>query len=491
MADIFISYASEDRERIVPIVKALAAEGWSAFWDWESIPVGKSWREVIDEGLEASKCILVLWSLISTTKKKRWVLEEADYGLEHAKLIPAFIDDVHPPRGFGQIQAARLIDWNGDINHPDFKKLVNALQTILGPSPKRVGESERAGKIQEEQGPDPLRHSHEVATPAEAARASGPPDTPNPSPRKSLIARIGLWGGLAAVVFAGALLVLWPETQEPAGSAGIAVVPAGQPQPVAVNSSGKSPPKKITNAIGMEFLLIPAGSFTMGSRLSPKQLLDRLGGNEEWYQFEQPPQAIKISEPYYLQATEVTQGQWKRVMGENPSYFAACGDDCPVESVSWEDARNFIDQLNQLEQTNSYRLPSEAEWEYAGRAGTAADYSFGDDAGKLEDYAWFAGNSNKTTQRVAGKKPNPRGLYDMHGNVAEWVEDDWHGSHQEAPADGRAWVDAPRGSDRVVRGCGWGGEAQRCRSAGRAGFWIDCRDDGIGFRLVKSVAQGP
>jgi formylglycine-generating enzyme required for sulfatase activity len=162
-----------------------------------------------------------------------------------------------------------------------------------------------------------------------------------------------------------------------------------------------------------------------------------------------------------------------------------------VESVSWEDARNFIDQLNQLEQTNSYRLPSEAEWEYAGRAGTAADYSFGDDPGKLEDHAWFAGNSNKTTQRVAGKKPNPRGLYDMQGNVAEWVEDDYHGSYQGAPADGRAWVDDPRGSDRVVRGCGWGGEAQRCRSASRAGFWIDCRDDGIGFRLAKSAVPGP
>jgi formylglycine-generating enzyme required for sulfatase activity len=178
-------------------------------------------------------------------------------------------------------------------------------------------------------------------------------------------------------------------------------------------------------------------------------------------------------------------------MGENPSYFAACGDDCPVESVSWEDARNFIDQLNQLEQTNSYRLPSEAEWEYAGRAGTGTDYSFGDDAGKLGDYAWFAGNSNKTTQPVAGKKPNPRGLYDMHGNVAEWVEDDWHGSYKEAPADGRAWVDNPRGSDRVVRGGGWGSEAQRSRSASRSGFWPDCRDDGIGFRLVKSVAPGP
>jgi formylglycine-generating enzyme required for sulfatase activity len=158
--------------------------------------------------------------------------------------------------------------------------------------------------------------------------------------------------------------------------------------------------------------------------------------------------------------------------------------------VSWQDAQNFIAKLNQFEQTNSYRLPSEAEWEYAGRSGTTTDYSFGDDDGKLGDYAWFLANSNKATQRVAGKKPNPRGLYDMHGNVSEWVEDDWHNSHKGAPAEGRAWVDNPRGSDRVVRGGGWGSEAQRSRSASRSGFWPDCRDDGIGFRLAKSVAPG-
>lgn len=144
MADIFISYASEDRERIIPIVKVLEEHGWSIFWDWESIPVGKTWREVIDEGLEAAGCILVLWSQISTTKKKRWVLEEADYGLEHGKLVPALIDDVRPPRGFGQIQAAKLINWDGDKTSGEYKKLVNALESIIGPSPMHVRESGRA-----------------------------------------------------------------------------------------------------------------------------------------------------------------------------------------------------------------------------------------------------------------------------------------------------------------------------------------------------------
>jgi formylglycine-generating enzyme required for sulfatase activity len=447
MADIFISYASEDRERIVPIVKALEAEGWSAFWDWKSIPVGRTWREIIDQGLEVSKCILVLWSITSTTSKKRWVLEEADYGLEHAKLIPALIDDVRPPRGFGQIQAARLTDWTGDTDHPEFRKLIAALEAILGPSPRRLRESGDGRRAQAEREGEPPRRASAGPAASEADRVPAAPAVPKPpAPRKYPAVKIGALVALAALIAAG-LLLLRPGKQEPIRAAPVAGKPAfdaargaspGDRMPVAAaEPDPKSTPKKITNSLGMEFLLIPAGSFTMGSRQSYKQALDRLGGKEEWYKFEHPPQDVTIAQSFYLQTTEVTQKHWKEVMGENPSYFNQCGNDCPVESVSWEDVQIFIAKLNQLEQTNSYRLPSEAEWEYAGRAGSSTDYSFGDDSGKLGDYAWFLGNSDKATQRVATKKPNPRGLYDMHGNVAEWVEDDWHASHGGGPADGR------------------------------------------------------
>jgi formylglycine-generating enzyme required for sulfatase activity len=500
MADIFISYASEDRERIVPIVKALAAEGWSAFWDWKSIPVGRTWREIIDQGLETSKCILVLWSITSTTSKKRWVLEEADYGLEHAKLIPALIDDVRPPRGFGQIQAARLTDWTGDIDHPEFRKLIAALETILGPSPRRLREPGDGIRAQAEREGEPPRRASAGPASSEADRVPAATAVPKPpAPRKYPAVKIGALVALAALIAAG-LLLLRPGKQEPIRAAPVAGKTAfdaargaspGDRMPAAADEPDpKSTPKKITNSLGMEFLLIPAGSFTMGSRQSSKQALDRLGGKEEWYKFEHPPQDVTLSHSFYLQATEVTQRQWKEVMGDNPSYFKQCGEDCPVESVSWEDAHVFIARLNQLEGTDAYRLPSEAEWEYAARAGTATDYSFGDDAGRLGVYAWFAGNSSNTTQPVAGKKPNPRGLYDMHGNVAEWVEDDWNVSRKGAPADGRVWVDNPRGSDRVVRGGDWGSEAQRSRSASRSGFWPDCRNDGIGIRLAKSVSPG-
>jgi formylglycine-generating enzyme required for sulfatase activity len=246
---------------------------------------------------------------------------------------------------------------------------------------------------------------------------------------------------------------------------------------IAANPSEPSPSKKFTNSIGMEFVLIPAGSFTMGSNTG--------------YDNEKPPRDVKISQSFYLQATEVTQGQWKKVMGDNPSYFKQCGDDCPVEQVSWEDAQRFIEKLNQVEKTKAYRLPTEAEWEYACRSGTTTEYSFGDDAGKLGEYAWYGDNSSKTTQRVAGKKPNPWGLYDMHGNVWEWVEDDWHGSYKGAPGDSSAWIDDPRGSNRVLRGGCWSSDARYCRSATRDSFRPGVRVDFVGFRLSRFVSLGP
>ena len=249
--------------------------------------------------------------------------------------------------------------------------------------------------------------------------------------------------------------------------------------------------KVIKNSIGMELFFIPAGSFTMGSRLSTKDLLGQFGGKAEWFEDEHPPHDVKISQSFYLQTTEVSQEQWKKVMGDNPSRFKECGDDCPVENVSWDDVQQFLKKLNQIEKTKAYRLPSEAEWEYACRAGTTTHHSFGDDSSKLGEYAWYADNSNNTTHRVATKKPNLWGLFDMHCNVAEWVEDDHHDSYKGAPADGRAWVDNPRGLDRGARGGGWGGDSRISRSANRGGFRPDFRSDRLGFRLTKSIPNTP
>jgi len=230
-----------------------------------------------------------------------------------------------------------------------------------------------------------------------------------------------------------------------------------------------------TNTIGMEFVLIPAGEFVMGSPL------DEEGRDSD----EGPVHHVTIKNPFYMGIYEVTQKQWREIMGDNPSYFTGY-DNLPVEQVSWDDVQEFIKKLNEKEGTNKYRLPSEAEWEYAARAGTTTRYSFGDLESKLGDYAWYGDNSGGKTHPVGQKKPNSWGLYDMHGNVWEWVQDCFHcDDYSGAPADGSAWVVACEfgGAYRVNRGCSWN-DTVLCRwSALASERGYRCNDRG--FRILK------
>jgi formylglycine-generating enzyme required for sulfatase activity len=205
-----------------------------------------------------------------------------------------------------------------------------------------------------------------------------------------------------------------------------------------------------------------------------------------------------------LGAFEVTQAQYRQVMGTNPSHFQ--GDvvaerhpktnrvvkevdtsSYPVEEVSWEDAVEFCRKLSQLPEEKKagrvYRLPTEAEWEYACRAGSKTAYSFGASSQSLGDYAWFDGNSGSQTHPVGEKKPNAWGLYDMHGNVWEWCSD-WYGDYPKGAVSDPT---GPReGSARVFRGGGWDFEAALCRSAFRSGFSPSDRFSYYGFRVALS-----
>jgi formylglycine-generating enzyme required for sulfatase activity len=162
----------------------------------------------------------------------------------------------------------------------------------------------------------------------------------------------------------------------------------------------------------------------------------------------------------------------------------------PAINVSWNDAKAYAEWLFKVT-GQKFRLPTEAEWEYAIRAGTKTAFHFGNDADKLGEYAWYGDNSERKTHPVGQKKPNDWGLYDMHGNVWEWVEDDWHRNYKWAPDDGRPWVDDPRGANRVIRGGSWGSDAHGCRSANRGDLWPDDRSFIVGFRLSRSVTLGP
>jgi formylglycine-generating enzyme required for sulfatase activity len=188
---------------------------------------------------------------------------------------------------------------------------------------------------------------------------------------------------------------------------------------------------------------------------------------------------------FYIGKYEVTQAQWKAVMGadNNPSSFK--GDDLPVERVTWNDAKAFCEKLNRMT-SRTYRLPSEAEWEYACRARTTGAY-----AGNLDAMAWYADNADYKTHPVGQKQANAFGLYDMHGNVWEWCEDIYHtsydGKHGNPPADGSAWLSGGVSNFRALRGGAWGNESRIVRSATRSGSPIGEQYFKFGFRVAAST----
>jgi formylglycine-generating enzyme required for sulfatase activity len=239
-------------------------------------------------------------------------------------------------------------------------------------------------------------------------------------------------------------------------------------------------PAKMTNDIGMEFVWIPPGSFLMGSEYGG--LLDKFLGDTK------PIHEVTIGKGFYLGQHQVTQAQWQPLMGYNSSHFK--GENLPVEQVDWHAANLLIRWLNEKNDGYIYRLPSEAEWEYACRAGTTGEYP-----GDLDAMAWYGKNSGGKTHSVGSKQPNAFGLFDMQGNVWEWVQDWYHNSYQansgSAPIDGSAWLDwvgPDKPKVRVVRGGSWKDKAQFCRSAYRFRFDPDWRIFSyVGLRIVASA----
>jgi len=223
------------------------------------------------------------------------------------------------------------------------------------------------------------------------------------------------------------------------------------------------------NNVTFTFVSIPSGTFGMGSSTGD---LD-----------EDPPHTITITKGFQILKYEVTQAQWEVVMGSNPSHFDS--DNKPVETVSWDDCQSFISRLNELDPDHIYRLPTEAEWEYACRAGSTTIYSYGDDSAQLGQYAWYDDNSNDKTHPVGEKKPNTWGMYDMHGNVLEWCQD-WYDSDYYENSPGTDPQGPNSGSDRVIRGGCWINFAAFCRSACRSKNDPYDWSRNIGLRLLRT-----
>ncbi len=293
----------------------------------------------------------------------------------------------------------------------------------------------------------------------------------------------------------------WADVQKPVmlpqAVDKVALVRASDRRPLAANVPARSempadrplkPGPVITNSIGMKLALIPAGEFLMGS---PDDEATR-GSDEQQHR-------VRITRPFYLGVYEVTQEEYQKVMRTNPSWFSRGGtgkDDVsgvdtsrfPVEHVSWEDAVEFCRRLS-AQDGREYRLPTEAEWEYACRAGTTTEYYTGSGEHALEDAGWYGaystpvGNSQKRTNRVGQKRPNAFGLYDMHGNVWEWCSD-WYDTSYYAKSPANDPQGPSTGSYRVLRGGGWFYHAVGCRSAVRDGYVPSLRLSYLGFRVA-------
>jgi formylglycine-generating enzyme required for sulfatase activity len=257
------------------------------------------------------------------------------------------------------------------------------------------------------------------------------------------------------------------------------------------NCDGQTEVSAFTIAdFNMEFVRIPDGEFNMGSPLLEAGRRD----DENLHR-------VRLTHSFYLQTTEVTQVQWRAVVNAatgttlnlNPSYFTHCGDDCPVENVSWEDVQIFIDVLNTMyENAYEFHLPTEAQWEYAARAGSDTAFANGNISTasgcnydrNLDVMGWYCYNADDSTHEVAQKPPNGFGLYDMHGNVWEWCQD-YYGVYPEGPS--TDYEGPSSGSERTFRGGSWINGPNGCRSARRVGHEPNnYRRHYVGFRLVCS-----
>jgi formylglycine-generating enzyme required for sulfatase activity len=267
-------------------------------------------------------------------------------------------------------------------------------------------------------------------------------------------------------------------------------------------------PVEVTNSLGMKFTLIPAGEFLMGSPRSEIEglILGFYSFLKDVLEAEQPQHRVRITKPYYLGMYEVTQAEYERVMGTNPSAFSQSGPNSawltgldtrrfPVEQASWEDAMEFCRELSALSAEQSagrvYRLPTEAEWEFACRAGTTTPFHFGSQLNGCEancngDYPYGTTTKGAYLKRpttVGSYGPNGFGLYDMHGNVWEWCSD-WYdtGYYANSPIDDP--TGPASGLNRVIRGGCWCGMAEHCRSARRDGDPPSIRDEILGCRVA-------
>lgn len=451
MADIFLSYSRVDRPTAQIIAEALEAEGFSVWWD-KILRAGQTYDEVTETMLRDSHVVIVLWS--QTSVKSKWVRAEATQGQRNCVLVPAMIEDAERPIMFELTQTADLIGWSGDRSDERWTNYVDDLRRALE-MPKPTGAAAQdstpvvAPPTPVAEPTPPPKPAEVVATPAPTPAADAAPASVDPKKaKKSSNPLPMLIIGLAVLGGGG-----WYAYDNFLSDEGASTRPTADTD---IASCEVCP-----EMVGLE-----SGTFTMGS---PDSEANRTGN--EGPQREVAISAIRISK------TEITRAQWQRCVDAGGCGTAQGGGaaEAPVTGISWDDAVGYANWLSQAS-GQSYRLPTEAEWEYAARSGKATAYWWG---------ATYPGpGASASAIKAASDMPeNAYGVSGMLGNVREWVADCYVNNYRNAPSDGGA-VTTGDCSRPVVRGGSFKTGAAEHRAASRARFSKGTKDSALGFRVV-------
>jgi formylglycine-generating enzyme required for sulfatase activity len=501
--DVFLSYAREDEARARELATALEQRGFSVFWDRE-IPPGQTWHSYIGEALSKARCVMVAWSRHSVASQ--WVIEEASEGRDRKVLVPVLFEAVQPPFGFRAIQAANLVDWRPGGSSPAFDGLLRAVQRIVGGQAGSGTEAEAEVAAPPQPAPaEPAPKTKSTARPSAPAPASSgfPAERATPPYSEARQGSGRTAGTMVAwyVALAGAGGIAWwliqpeqaplppapgssvaePKPSKPVVAVGIARQ-AG-PERTSAASTGTGEPREAMRDCPEcpEMVLVPAGKFRMGSPPGEPNRSDDEG----------PQRKVTIAAPLWVGKYEVTFAEWDTCVAAGacntkPSDAGWGRTNHPVINVSWNDVKEYVGWLSQ-KTGKTYRLLSEAEWEYAARAGSETAYWWGDDVGRNNANCRGCGSQwdNTKTAPVGSFKANDFGLYDTAGNVWEWAQDCWHDSYDGAPKDGSAWEDGADCS-RVFRGGSWDLESGHVRSANRYRNDAAFRLEFAGFRVATT-----